>query len=226
MIKSVLLFIPDGIPSKQEDKSLQNGKLFVYCVETLEKLLYYLNNYNFDYVMSDFSSKDTTYGEIIQKIRSVNSNIQVLDVSSSRSGGPNEKGIFSNISRLISEYLDNTNICSHLNDTAEQVENPERPFLNVENLRLYLNDFDITVGNKSVRLNGKEHDILRILMSHPNSIVTTSELLHSIYKYSEAPDIGIIDVFICALRRKLHAVGARNMIGTVWGRGYMIGSLP
>ena len=32
----------------------------------------------------------------------------------------------------------------------------------------------------------------------------------------------IIDVFICKLRKKLAQAGADNLIGTVWGRGYMI----
>jgi DNA-binding response OmpR family regulator len=32
----------------------------------------------------------------------------------------------------------------------------------------------------------------------------------------------IIDVFICKLRKKLANAGADNLIGTVWGRGYMI----
>jgi two-component system cell cycle response regulator CtrA len=32
----------------------------------------------------------------------------------------------------------------------------------------------------------------------------------------------IIDVFICKLRKKLAQAGADNLIGTVWGRGYMM----
>jgi DNA-binding response OmpR family regulator len=32
----------------------------------------------------------------------------------------------------------------------------------------------------------------------------------------------IIAVFICKLRKKLANAGADNLIGTVWGRGYMI----
>ncbi len=32
----------------------------------------------------------------------------------------------------------------------------------------------------------------------------------------------IIDVFICKLRKKLVQAGADNLIGTVWGRGYMV----
>ena len=32
----------------------------------------------------------------------------------------------------------------------------------------------------------------------------------------------IIDVFICKLRKKLAVAGAADLIGTVWGRGYVL----
>jgi two-component system cell cycle response regulator CtrA len=38
----------------------------------------------------------------------------------------------------------------------------------------------------------------------------------------DEPEMKIIDVFICKLRKKLALAGADNLIGTVWGRGYMI----
>jgi len=38
----------------------------------------------------------------------------------------------------------------------------------------------------------------------------------------DEPELKIIDVFICKLRKKLAVAGADNLIGTVWGRGYMI----
>jgi two-component system, cell cycle response regulator CtrA len=38
----------------------------------------------------------------------------------------------------------------------------------------------------------------------------------------DEPEMKIIDVFICKLRKKLAVAGADNLIGTVWGRGYMI----
>jgi two-component system cell cycle response regulator CtrA len=39
----------------------------------------------------------------------------------------------------------------------------------------------------------------------------------------DEPEIKIIDVFICKLRRKLaNASGGKNYIETVWGRGYVL----
>ena len=46
--------------------------------------------------------------------------------------------------------------------------------------------------------------------------------LNHLYGGMDEPEMKIIDVFICKLRKKLALAGADNLIGTVWGRGYMI----
>jgi two-component system cell cycle response regulator CtrA len=39
----------------------------------------------------------------------------------------------------------------------------------------------------------------------------------------DEPELKIIDVFICKLRKKLSvATGGKNYIETVWGRGYVL----
>jgi two-component system cell cycle response regulator CtrA len=39
----------------------------------------------------------------------------------------------------------------------------------------------------------------------------------------DEPELKIIDVFICKLRKKLaEATGGANYIETVWGRGYVL----
>jgi two-component system cell cycle response regulator CtrA len=38
----------------------------------------------------------------------------------------------------------------------------------------------------------------------------------------DEPELKIIDVFVCKIRKKLAAVGLGDFIGTVWGRGYTV----
>ena len=47
--------------------------------------------------------------------------------------------------------------------------------------------------------------------------------LNHLYGGMDEPELKIIDVFICKLRRKIHeALGDDNCIETVWGRGYVL----
>ena len=53
-------------------------------------------------------------------------------------------------------------------------------------------------------------------------VLTKEAFLNHLYGGMDEPEMKIIDVFICKLRKKLALAGADNLIGIVWGRGYMI----
>ena len=57
-------------------------------------------------------------------------------------------------------------------------------------------------------------------------VLTKEAFLNHLYGGMDEPEMKIIDVFVCKLRKKLAQAGAGNMIGTIWGRGYMIREPP
>ena len=51
-------------------------------------------------------------------------------------------------------------------------------------------------------------------------------LLNHFYSGMDEPELKIIDVLICKLRKKLaNASGGKNYIETIWGRGYVVRDL-
>ena len=78
------------------------------------------------------------------------------------------------------------------------------------------------VGGQEVHLTGKEYAILELLVLRKGMVLTKEAFLNHLYGGMDEPEMKIIDVFICKLRKKLALAGADNLIGTVWGRGYMI----
>lgn len=73
-----------------------------------------------------------------------------------------------------------------------------------------------------VHLTGKEYAILELLVLRKGMVLTKDAFLNHLYGGMDEPEMKIIDVFICKLRKKLQAAGAGNLITTVWGRGYML----
>jgi two-component system cell cycle response regulator CtrA len=54
-------------------------------------------------------------------------------------------------------------------------------------------------------------------------VVRRETILNHLYAGRDEPDLKIVDVFVCKLRKKLiQASGGENYIETVWGRGYML----
>ena len=81
----------------------------------------------------------------------------------------------------------------------------------------------VEVGGQRVHLTGKEYQILELLTLRKGTTLTKEMFLTNLYGGMDEPEIKIIDVFICKMRKKLANVSlGKNYIETVWGRGYVL----
>ena len=65
--------------------------------------------------------------------------------------------------------------------------------------------------------------MLELLSLRKGTTLTKEMFLNHLYGGMDEPELKIIDVFICKLRKKLtEATGEDNHIQTVWGRGYVL----
>jgi two-component system cell cycle response regulator CtrA len=81
------------------------------------------------------------------------------------------------------------------------------------------------VGGQRLRLTAKEYGILELLALRKGTTLTKEHLRRHLYSGggSDEPELKIIDVFVCKLRKKLaEATGGENYIDTAWGRGYVL----
>ena len=86
-----------------------------------------------------------------------------------------------------------------------------------------LNTRVVSVDNKPVHLTGKEYDILELLSLRKGTTITKEMFLNHLYGGMDEPELKIIDVFVCKLRKKLaQATGGNHYIETIWGRGYVL----
>ena len=81
----------------------------------------------------------------------------------------------------------------------------------------------VEVDKQVVHLTGKEYGILELLNLRKGTTLTKEMFLNHLYGGMDEPEVKIIDVFVCKLRKKLaNATGGDNYIETVWGRGYVL----
>ena len=81
----------------------------------------------------------------------------------------------------------------------------------------------VEVNGARVHLTGKEYQMLELLSLRKGTTLTKEMFLNHLYGGMDEPELKIIDVFICKLRKKLaNASSGKNYIETVWGRGYVL----
>jgi len=80
----------------------------------------------------------------------------------------------------------------------------------------------VEVKGMRVHLTGKEYQMLELLSLRKGVTLTKEMFLNHLYGGMDEPELKIIDVFICKLRKKLKAATDHHHIETVWGRGYVL----
>jgi two-component system, cell cycle response regulator CtrA len=81
----------------------------------------------------------------------------------------------------------------------------------------------VEVNGARVHLTGKEYQMLELLSLRKGTTLTKEPFLNHLYGGMDEPEIQIIDVFMCKLRKKLAgAWNGKDYIETVWGRGYVL----
>ncbi|MEE8502202.1 MAG: response regulator transcription factor, partial [Kiloniellales bacterium] len=90
-------------------------------------------------------------------------------------------------------------------------------------LKVNLDARTVEVDGQPLHLTGKEYGILELLSLRKGTTLTKEMFLNHLYGGMDEPELKIIDVFVCKLRKKLSsATGGNNYIETVWGRGYVL----
>ena len=80
----------------------------------------------------------------------------------------------------------------------------------------------VKVNGVEVAFTNREFSILELLITRGNTVVSKETILNRLYGSGDAPDVRVIDVFLCKLRRKLERAGAPNTVRTVYGSGYVL----
>jgi DNA-binding response OmpR family regulator len=82
----------------------------------------------------------------------------------------------------------------------------------------------VSWNGETVELSPREFALLHALASRPDTAVAKDELLRLVWGDEKAASRNVVEVYVGYVRRKLDAVGAGNVLRTVRGYGYIVGS--
>jgi two-component system, cell cycle response regulator CtrA len=122
---------------------------------------------------------------------------------------------------IIKPY-DKAELLARMQAVVRRSKGFSQPTVRLGRLELNLDSREVTIDGRDIHLTGKEYSILELLVLRKGMVLTKEAFLNHLYGGMDEPEVKIIDVFVCKLRKKLARAGADGIIGTIWGRGYMI----
>lgn len=193
--------------------------------ESGEEALELLRHYDYDVVLLDLILPDVEGYEVVRRMRVGRNDTPVLILSGQTRPQAKVKGLGMGADDFIIKPFDKAELLARMQAVVRRSKGFSQPTVRIGTVELNLDSREVTVDGREVHLTGKEYSILELLVLRKGMVLTKEAFLHHLYGGMDAPDIKTIEVFVCKLRRKLAAAGADNLIGTVWGRGYMIRGL-
>jgi two-component system cell cycle response regulator CtrA len=191
-------------------------------VDSGEEALELARHYDYDIVLLDLLLPDMEGYEVVRRMRASRLNTPVLILSGLSRPQAKVKGFGAGADDYIVKPFDKSELIARIQAIVRRSKGYAQPTLRIGSLQLNLDSREVTVDQRSVHLTGKEYGILELLVLRKGMVLTKEAFLNHLYGGMDEPEMKIIDVFICKLRKKLARAGADNLIGTIWGRGYML----
>ena len=218
----VLLVEDDVTTARGIVLMLKASNAVVDQAETGEEALELARHYDYDIVVLDLMLPDMEGYEVVRRIRASRLDVPVLILSGLTRPQAKVKGFGMGAYDYITKPFDKAELIARMQAIVRRSKGFSQPTLRIGSLQLNLDSREVLVAGHQVHLTGKEYAILELLVLRKGMVLTKEAFLNHLYGGMDEPEMKIIDVFICKLRKKLAQAGADALIGTVWGRGYML----
>ena len=218
----VLLVEDDLTSARGLALMLRSGGAVVDHADTGEEALELVRHYDYDIMVLDLMLPDMEGYDVVRRMRSARIEVPVLILSGLTRPQAKVKGLALGADDFLTKPFDKAELIARMQAVVRRSKGFSQPALHIGNLQLNLDSREVSVDSTPVHLTGKEYAILELLVLRKGMVLTKEAFLNHLYGGMDEPEMKIIDVFICKLRKKLALAGADNLICTVWGRGYMI----
>jgi two-component system, cell cycle response regulator CtrA len=217
-----LLVEHEFVAARDLSSLLKSAGGVVDQVDSGEEALELARHYDYDIILLELLLPDIEGYEVVRRMRSARIETPVIILSGLSRPQAKVKAFTLGVDDFITKPFDYAELLARVQAVIRRSKGFSQAALQVGPLTLNLDRQEVTVNGRPVHLTSKEYAILELLVLRKGMALTKEAFLNHLYGGMDEPEIKIIDVFICKLRKKLAQAGADGLIGTIWGRGYIL----
>ena len=219
----VLLVEDDPTTSKSIELMLTHANFNVYTTDLGEEGIDLAKLYDYDLILLDLNLPDMTGHEVLRQIRLARIDTPILILSGADDTENKLKGFGFGADDYLTKPFHRDELVARIHAIIRRSKGHSQSSIKTGRATVNLDAKTVDVDGKTVHLTGKEYQMLELLSLRKGTTLTKEMFLNHLYGGMDEPELKIIDVFICKLRKKLsQATGGENYIETVWGRGYVL----
>ncbi len=219
----VLLVEDDSSVAKSIELMLQSEGYIVDSTDLGEDGLEIGKLYDYDIIILDLMLPDIDGYEVLRRLRAARVTTPILILSGLSELDHKIKGLGFGADDYLTKPFDKRELIARIQAIVRRSKGHSDSIIRTGRLTVNLDTRTVEVDGQPLHLTGKEYGILELLSLRKGTTLTKEMFLNHLYGGMDEPELKIIDVFVCKLRKKLaNATQGDNYIETVWGRGYVL----
>ncbi|MEO1550810.1 MAG: response regulator transcription factor [Pseudomonadota bacterium] len=219
----VLLVEDDPTTSKSIEMMLANANLNVYATDLGEEGIDLAKLYDYDLMLLDINLPDMSGYEVLRQLRMSKVDTPILILSGLDDTENKIRGFGFGADDYLTKPFNRDELVARIHAIVRRSKGHAQSIITTGRYKVNLDTKTVDVEGRAVHLTGKEYQMLELLSLRKGTTLTKEMFLNHLYGGMDEPELKIIDVFICKLRKKLtEATGEDSCIETVWGRGYVL----
>ncbi|HLB78983.1 MAG TPA: response regulator transcription factor [Dongiaceae bacterium] len=219
----VLLVEDDSNTAQSIEMMLKSENFIVDSTDLGEDGLEIGKLYDYDIILLDLMLPDIDGYEVLRRLRAARINTPILILSGLAELDNKIKGLGFGADDYLTKPFERRELVARIQAIVRRSKGHSESIIRTGKLAVNLDARTVEVGGQPLHLTGKEYGILELLSLRKGTTLTKEMFLNHLYGGMDEPELKIIDVFVCKLRKKLgNATGGDNYIETVWGRGYVL----
>ena len=219
----VLLVEDDSATAASIEMMLRAENFIVDTTDLGEDGLEIGKLYDYDIIILDLMLPDIDGYEVLRRLRAARVRTPILILSGLSELDHKLKGLGFGADDFLTKPFDRRELIARIQAIVRRAKGHSESVIRTGKLLVNLDSRTVDVDGQPLRLTGKEYGILELLSLRKGTTLTKEMFLNHLYGGMDEPELKIIDVFVCKLRKKLsQATGGDNYIETVWGRGYVL----
>lgn len=203
---------------------LQDEGYVVEIADTFNSGLNKIIAYEYDCILLDIMLPDGNGLELLRQLKTMNKADSVIIISAKDSLDDKVKGLDLGADDYLTKPFHIVELNARIKSVIRRNKADGKKLLELENIKVNIEERMVLVNNQSLDLNRKEFDILVFLMMNKNRIASKSAIAENIWGdyIDQANDFDFIYSQIKNLRKKLRDHNANIDINAVYGMGYKL----
>jgi len=219
----ILLVEDDPTTSRSIELMLTHANLNVFCTDLGEDGIDLAKLYEYDLILLDLNLPDMSGHEVLRQLRLARIETPTLILTGADDTESKIKSFGFGADDYLTKPFHREELVARSHAIIRRSKGHSQSVIRTGEVNVNLDVKTVEVGGATVHLTGKEYQMLELLSLRKGTTLTKEMFLNHLYGGMDEPELKIIDVFICKLRKKLaEATGGQNYIETVWGRGYVL----